>query len=260
MIEKYGFFDSVEGDEREYSEADFARFGRVLAIDGVRGSEDALAVSGYASGLAVKVNEGYAMVRGRYYALENDGSGTKVLNLTAATNNPRIDRIVLRLTFSERKIALGVLQGAEQEQPTPPTLQRDADVYMLSLAQVRVGVGVTEIVDGNIVDERSDEDVCGIMVVSADAAMKKAKDAETAAAAAQKTANEGVSAAAAAQKTADNANSRVDALKKIKSGTNGNLMMFDADGNAQDSGKAASKLGTGANYSLSGKTLTITTL
>lgn len=261
MIEKYGFFDSLTDDVREYSEEDFARFGRVLAIDGVRGSADALKVSAYAAGIAVQVTPGMAMVRGRYYALEDDGSGERVINLTAATANPRIDRIVLRLNYGNRTIGVGVLQGVEAAQPAPPSLQRDTDVYMLSLAQVYVGVGVSALTDANITDERKDESVCGIMVVSADAAMETASEAKTAAAAAQKTADNAVEAAAKAQGTADKVTETVTGLKRINDGgVNGNLLIFDANGNAKDSGYAANKLGTGVNYSLSGTVLTITTL
>lgn len=260
MIEKYGFFDSTNEDEREYSEEDFARFGRVLALDGVRGGTDALEVSAYASGVAVKVSGGFAMVRGRYYSLEDDGSGVKVLNLSSATRNPRIDRIVIRLTYSTRKIEVGVLQGTENAQPTPPQLQRDTSVYMLSLAQVRVAVGAKTITSENIIDERSDEELCGIMGTSADAAMRKAQEAAAAAENAQKTANSSESAAKAAQNTANTAVGRLDAMKTIGSGVNGNLLVFDENGNAKDSGKPAAKLGDGVRFTLSGTVLSIDTV
>ena len=261
MIEKYGFFDSLIDDVREYAEADFARFGQVLAIDGVRGGENALSVSAYAAGLAVSVEEGMAMVRGRFYVLEDDGSGKKVLALSAAKNNPRIDRIVLRLTYGTRRIEVGVLQGTEGEQPAAPALQRDTDVYMLSLAQVRVGVGVSAIYADDITDERHDEALCGIMIVSSDAAMREAKSALSAAQRAQKTADDGAALAAAAKETADAVTTKVNNMKTIAAnGVKGNLLMFDSNGNAYDSGKPAAKLGTGATYTLTGTTLMIDTL
>lgn len=254
MIEKYGFFDSLEGDEREYSEVDFARFGRVLAIDGVRGGADVLKVNPYATGLAVSVNPGYAMVQGRYYALEDDGTGAKILSLSGALSNPRIDRIVLRLYYATRTIEVGVLQGVESAQPTAPALQRDSDVYMLSLAQVRVGVAASGIAAGDVTDERHDESVCGIMIVSPDAAMRTAQGA-------QKTADEAKNAAQGAQKTADDANTRLDNLKiGVSGGKSGNLVSLDENGNITDSGRALSSIGTGATYSLNGTVLEITTL
>ena len=260
MIARYGFFDSVEGDEREYSEADFARLGQVLAIDGVRGGEDALKVTADEYVHVVRVNPGMAMIRGRYYVWEDDGSGGMTYYVGATTTLPRIDRVVLALYYGSREIRLEVRRGVPAENPVPPTLLRNSACYMLSLAQVRVEVGEEVIQPENIIDERHDEDVCGMMIVSADAAMRKAKEAETAAAAAQKTADNGASAAAAAQKTADDAKEQIDAMKKIGAGTSGNLLMFDENGNAKDSGKAADKLGTGVTYSLSGTVLTITTL
>ena len=93
MIEKYGLFDSLEGDEREYAEADFARLCRAITGNGVRGGADALRVSASASGLSVNVAPGLAVIEGRYYELMDDGSGAFSLNLSAATGNPRIDRI-----------------------------------------------------------------------------------------------------------------------------------------------------------------------
>ena len=113
MIEKYGLFDSLEGDEREYAEADFARLCRAITGNGVRGGADALKVSAAASGLAVNVAPGLAVVEGRYYELVDDGSGAFALSLSAATANPRIDRIVLTLNYSARSVTLGVLKGTE---------------------------------------------------------------------------------------------------------------------------------------------------
>ena len=49
MIEKYGLFDSLEGDERIYAETDFARLIQALVQDGVRGDADA-AVAAFLAG------------------------------------------------------------------------------------------------------------------------------------------------------------------------------------------------------------------
>ena len=217
MIEKYGLFDSLEGDEREYAEVDFARFGRVLGLEGVRGGAEALRVSAAASGLAVNIAPGLAMVQGRYYELEDDGSGAFTLNLSAAVSHPRIDRIVLTLDFASRTVKLGVLAGSEAASPAPPALTRSAAKYMLSLAQVRVAVGAGALTQENITDERGDESVCGLFVASADAALaaaqaagKAADDAKAAASAAQKKADQGAEAAASAKAAADAAQKTAD--------------------------------------------------
>ncbi|MBQ5828079.1 MAG: hypothetical protein IIW47_04705, partial [Bacteroidales bacterium] len=52
-------------------------------------------------------------MQGRYYALEADGGGEKLLALEAAVSYPRIDRIVLTLDYAQRTVQLGVLRGGE---------------------------------------------------------------------------------------------------------------------------------------------------
>lgn len=283
MIEKYGLFDSLEGDEREYAEVDFARLGRALGRNGVRGGEDALRVSAAASGLAVTAAPGLAIIEGRYYELEDDGSGAKTLSFTAASANPRIDRVVLTLDAAARTIAISVLKGAEAASPVPPALVRSDSQYMLSLAQVRVPVGAGALTDSNITDERADEAVCGLYVVSADAAMARAiAAAEAAGKAAPKdhasadtgygagtgssyghvklsdstasssAAGDGVAATPKAVKAAyDKAAAAIPAVTGAKEG---GVPVFDGSGNL-----AASEC-TPVKMALSGTTLVITTL
>lgn len=260
MIEKYGLFDSLEGDVREYAEVDFARFGRAIARNGVRGGANALKVSAAASGLAVTVAAGLALVEGRYYELEDDGSGAFTLSLTAASAYPRIDRVVLTLDFGLRTVKLGVVRGAEAVSPVAPALTRNASRYMLSLAQVRVPVGAGALKAENITDERGDEAVCGMAVASADGALASAQ-------AAQSTANEAKSAAARAQTTAnagvsDAAAAMAEAKKRIPAvygAGEGHVPVFDASGNLTSSGRSFWAF-TRATMSLSGTTLTITTV
>lgn len=218
MIEKYGLFDSLEGDEREYAEVDFARLGRVLGLDGVRGGENALSVSAAPAGLGVTVAPGLALIQGRYYELEDDGSGTFTLNLSEAGNNPRIDRIVLTLDFTARTVKLGVLKGAEAASPAAPSLTRNTSMYMLSLAKVRVAVGAGALDADDITDERHDEAVCGIFIASADSALAAAQAAQTTANAANASASTANSAAKAAQTTANSAASAAAAAQTTANG------------------------------------------
>lgn len=260
MIEKYGLFDSTDGDVREYSEADFALLVKALRGDGVRGANDALKVKAAASGLGVTVEPGMATVQGRYYALEDDGSGAKRLEMTAASVSPRIDRVVLTLNYLERAVKLEVLRGVEAASPTPPALVRNAERYMLSLAQVRVPVGAAVILADNVTDERADWALCGLYAATAEEAVR-------AAGAAQQTANEAKNAAAAAQQTAntgvDNAAAALaEAQKKMPKAsgtTDGQIPVFNSDGTIRGSGVALSSFDR-AKFSLNGTTLTITTV
>lgn len=213
MIEKYGLFDSLEGDERIYAEADLALMVRALGNDGVRGGVNALKVHPAAAGLGVRVESGYAVIQGRYYALEDDGSGEMEIALTTAAANPRIDRIVLRLNYSERTVKLGLLSGTEAVTPEPPALTRATGEYMLSLAQVRVGVGAASLTEADITDERPDSALCGVYVISADDAYTAAGKASEAAAQANEAAQSAAQAAQNAQKTGDSARSEAAAAK-----------------------------------------------
>jgi hypothetical protein len=74
-------------------------------------------------------------------------------------SNPRIDRIVLRLTregeTEQGKIALAVLAGTAAASPVAPTLTQSSALWEVSLAQVLVGTGVTTIASNKVTDERT---------------------------------------------------------------------------------------------------------
>ena len=63
---------------------------------------------------------------------------------------PRIDRIVVRYSSALNGVVLAVLSGTPSESPIPPTLRRTENIFEISLAQVYVGAGVTEITAANI--------------------------------------------------------------------------------------------------------------
>lgn len=75
----------------------------------------------------------------------------------------RIDRVCIRLERLKSRCHLYIKKGTAASSPVPPALQRDNVAYEISIAQIRVGVGVTAINAGNITDERLDSSVCGLM-------------------------------------------------------------------------------------------------
>ena len=75
----------------------------------------------------------------------------------------RIDRVCIRLEMLNNRCYLYIKEGVPSADPVPPELQRDNVAYELSIAQIRVGVGVTGINAGDITDERLNADVCGLM-------------------------------------------------------------------------------------------------
>jgi hypothetical protein len=106
----------------------------------------------------VKVNIGFVVIQGGMYQV--DAAETLTIDDNSA-GNPRIDRIVSRIDYTNRKIEMAVLKGTATASPSVPSLTRDASKYELALAQVAVANGFTTIVNANITDERGDEDLCG---------------------------------------------------------------------------------------------------
>lgn len=108
--------------------------------------------------LAVSVAAGSAWING--YRYEN----TDDLNMpltTADGSNPRIDRIVVRLSMISRSIQLAAVAGTPAATPTAPALTRTSDVYELCVAEVLIPAAATSIAANNITDTRLNTSLCG---------------------------------------------------------------------------------------------------
>lgn len=160
MAERFLPVDSVAGD-RIYTSEDFAEFFMRLSDDGVfiNFSDELQVVANSPEDTSVLVQQGACMIRGRYYQLFD--SDKEIELTTPDSTDPRIDRIVVQLDLSARTIETVVIDGTPDPSPVPPALTRDASTWELSLAQVYVDANATQIGDGDITDERDDEDLCG---------------------------------------------------------------------------------------------------
>lgn len=163
MAEIYKFFDSTEEDPRFYQASDFAYyFGKVLStgllhVDEVPG----LLVTNTGTDLSVNVSPGGAIMQGHVY--ENTTTRALSIALPGAFSD-RIDRVVLRLDnrYETRHIKLFVKEGVASANPVVPPLQRDNEIYELSLAQIRVRSNTSTINPTDILDERLDKQVAGL--------------------------------------------------------------------------------------------------
>ena len=158
MAFKYGFFNSVDGD-RKYNADDLSQFYYGLISNGVIADPvNALAVSP-GTGMQVSAAAGRAMVNCKYFV----NTVAYDLALQAADdNNPRTDRVVLRLDSGSRDFTLQIRTGTPAASPAAPPLVRAGNVYELSLAAVTVPAGATAITAAMITDERTDPAVCGL--------------------------------------------------------------------------------------------------
>ncbi|MEA4823681.1 MAG: hypothetical protein VB111_06185 [Clostridiaceae bacterium] len=158
-MEKSGFFNSSDGD-RVYDATDFAAYFGSLVSNGVFYIVATNLQVSPASGLAVSVAAGSAWINGYHYENTDD------LNIpltTANGSNPRIDRIVVRLSQISRSIQIAIVAGTPAATPSAPELTRTSDVYELGIADVLVPSAATSIVANNITDTRLNADLCGLV-------------------------------------------------------------------------------------------------
>lgn len=106
-------------------------------------------VFGDSSGMQVKVNPGFAIVRG--HAVQS--TATEVVTIAAASAAQRYDRVVLRLDPTANSITIAVVQGTSGG-GVPALTQTDTGIYELPLATVSVPVGAATITAGNVTSER----------------------------------------------------------------------------------------------------------
>lgn len=103
---------------------------------------------------------GSAWING--YRYENTDA-LNMLLVTANGSNPRIDRIVLRLSQINRSIRLAVVTGTSAVTPVAPALTRTSDIYELGIADVLIPTAATTIAANNITDTRLNNSLCGMV-------------------------------------------------------------------------------------------------
>lgn len=159
MVFKSGFFNSVNGDRR-YKADFFAEYFASFIGNGVFPNPSTGLQILTNGNLTVSMKPGKAWINGYYF--NNDADYNLSLAIADGILN-RIDRIVLRLDFSERQITPVIKKGALSSSPVAPALQRDADAYELGIADIYVARGATVISQANITDLRLNSAYCGIV-------------------------------------------------------------------------------------------------
>lgn len=156
-MEKYGFFSSVNED-RLYTAKDFTNYFSKFIQNGFFPlPNNAFTIEANGT-LILKVNPGTMWINGHVYELTEQ----KELTLNAGDGIlSRIDRIVVRLDYVNRKIETIVVQGALASEPVAPALKRDSDAYDMCIAEIRIDKGVTAIQQSYIIDRRYNINLCG---------------------------------------------------------------------------------------------------
>lgn len=149
-------------ENTDYSAAD-AQLWFATRLSGVYANNH-LAVSP-AGGMGVNVGKGIAWLHyGEFAGAVYGNTGEVSLPvLIADAMYPRIDRVVVRYDAIQNKGLLAISTGTPASTPSAPAIVRNENAYEISLAQIYVAAGATEITVANITDERLDESVCGLM-------------------------------------------------------------------------------------------------
>lgn len=153
-INDYGFPFSSVTEDRQYSASDWREYFKNFMPNGIiKDVTDELEVEESATpAKSVLVNKGAIVISGATRIVD----ATETLDIDENTSgNPRIDRIVARLTIANREITLAVLKGTAAGSPVAPTLTQTDAVYEISLAQIALANGYSTIENAVITDERS---------------------------------------------------------------------------------------------------------
>lgn len=152
-------FNSIGGDRR-YKAEEFRQYFALLICNGIfyKSANVLKVVQG--EGMTVQLGTGAAWADGCGYI------NTTPIPFTLDTADGalnRIDRVVLRCDYKERRYYAAVKKGTYSAQPTAPSIQRDADVYEQAVADIYVGKGTISITQANITDTRLNTELCGIV-------------------------------------------------------------------------------------------------
>ena len=158
----YGYFFNSNNSDRKYNAESFEEWLKPFFNTGIfNGGLQVTAQS--TPDMTVKVSAGYANINGKA-AHWTDSNNLSIE--TASGVYSRIDTIVLRRDNTNRTISIEVVTGTASASPQPTAPVRTSDIYELVLAQILVGVGVTEIKAVDITDKRTDTTVCGYVTAT----------------------------------------------------------------------------------------------
>lgn len=169
-MEKSGFFNAVISKDgtpdRSYLAEDFADYFATFIGNGIFSNPASrLQVVAIDNDMQVRIKEGKAWING--YKYENTNDRIFILEPADGVLN-RIDRLVLRLDFLKREIRAKIKKGEYKSEPIAPTIQRDADIYELALADININAGAIKITQADITDLRFNKELCGLVHATVD--------------------------------------------------------------------------------------------
>ena len=145
-------FQDIAGD-RLYSDVEFAKYYAQLFQNGVIATiGNGLQVKQAATpGMSVLVSAGACVINGRQ--MINDADHSVVISAAGSVSD-RYDSVVAQLNLPNRVVTIAYKEGST-------AVQRDANIYELQLATIKVTKNVGIITAADITDKRGNAAVCG---------------------------------------------------------------------------------------------------
>lgn len=161
-----GFYNNkvVNGNnDRVYTAEDIRKPYDTIYTDGIMPEADGTAGETLkvrsAGGMAISVSAGNAKLGGAWF----ENAALYNITLDSAGSAVRYDCVILRNDDSDEVREPSIQIKSLTAVPTVADLVRTEKIYEVCLAYIRVGVLVTSISDGDIVDTREDGSLCNIM-------------------------------------------------------------------------------------------------
>lgn len=157
MALSYGF---CLGDENSlYTSRQFADAFHAVAGSGVTRYGGKFAVSATDT-MQLALATGFALVAGRWVKSDS----TQSLAVQPADNNfDRYDAVIIRADISKKDVTILVVKGEASAFPKPYTPVRSSSIYELVLCSIMVRMGASQIQAADLVDARSDAELCGFI-------------------------------------------------------------------------------------------------
>jgi len=156
-MQKSSFFNSINGDKK-YKAEEWAEYFASFIGNGIFPNPSTNLMVQASVDMTIAVKAGKAWINGYFF---NNTTDISVQIDTADGVLKRIDRLVVRWSLTNRSVSIAVKKGTNASSPTPPVLQRDADIYELALADIAVNNGAVQITQANITDRRLSSELCG---------------------------------------------------------------------------------------------------
>ena len=143
-------------DSQDITEAQYGALYGAVALSGVVGApaSNHFKVTATGSNLTLTVTavsgESYAIVRGHALLM----TANEALTVVAGEAGARVDRVVLKLDYTNNTITPAIKKGTSGSATPPAIVWGTAGIYEVSLATVAVAAGAATVSNANITDDR----------------------------------------------------------------------------------------------------------